>query len=159
MQEADTKIIEQLKQYADQGLPFYQAKDALLKQGYQDEAIEQAADQYQYGSQPKPPDAATAAFAKDPKDTELVAQTILKDDKKERREVAVADGVAGGHSIDLQSDIKYQNKFLYDIGMSWWTWLLIEGAITGIIIYFNLPQYLFGIVAIILVIVLAVKRA
>ncbi|HTB48480.1 MAG TPA: hypothetical protein VK712_00160 [Verrucomicrobiae bacterium] len=159
MQEADPKIVEMLKQYADQGLTFYQAKEALLKQGYQDAAIEQAADQYQYGSKPKPPDPATAAFAKDPQDAERVAQTILKDDKKEREEVAIVDGVAGQYAPDLQSDVKYQNKFLSDIGMSWWTWLIIEGAITAIIIYFKLPQYLFGIVALILVIVLAVKRA
>ncbi len=159
MPETDPKIVESLKLYASQGLTFYQAKQELLKQGYQDEAIEMAADDYQYGSKPKPPDPATAAFEKDPKDTELVAQTILKDDKKEREEQAIVDGVAGQESPDIQSDLKYQNNFLFDIGMSWWTWLVIELLVAGVIFWLRLPLICYGVIMLILVVVLAIKSA
>jgi len=159
MPETDLKIVELMKQYADQGLTFYQAKQELIKQGYQEEAIDQANDEYQYGSKPKPLDPATAIFAKDPKDTELVAKSILKDQKVEREDQAIADGLAGQYSVDLQSDIKYQNNFLFDIGMSWWTWIIIEIIISGVIVWFKLPQFLYGIVVIILIIVLAIKRS
>lgn len=152
-------IIEQLKQFSNEGLSFEAAKEKLTGQGYSEEAIELATDSYQYGSKPKAPDPATAAFAKDPKDTELVAQIILKDAKKEREEQAIVDGVAGQSSPDLQSDLKYQNNFLYDIGMSWWTWLIIELVVTGVIIYFKLPRFLYSVVILIVIIVLAIKRA
>lgn len=159
MSDVDPKIVELLKRYSDQGLTFYQAKQELTRQGYQEEAIELASDQYQYGDKPKAPDPATAIFAKDPKDTELVAQAILKDYKKEREEQAIVDGIAGQASPDLQSDIKYQNNYLYDIGMSWWTWLIIEFAITGVLFWLKLPLFFYSIIIIPIIIVLAIKRA
>jgi len=156
--EADSEIIERLKQASNQGLSFFQAKQALLQQGYKDEEIETAADSYEYGTKPATTDPVTAAFAKDPQDTEKIGQDILRDDKKQREEQALADGIAGEHSIDIQSDLKYQNKFLHDIGMSWWTWIVINIVLSGAIFWFRLPFYAYSIVGIIFVIIFSIKR-
>jgi len=157
--ESDSEIVERLKQASNQGLSFFQAKQALLQQGYKDEYIEAAADNYQYGSRPAAPDPATAAFAKDPQDTEKVGKDIMKEGKKKREEQAIVDGIAGEYSTDIQSDVKYQNNFLHDIGMSWWTWTVINIILIGVIFWFNLPFYAYSIVVLILIIVFSIKRA
>lgn len=157
--EVDQTIVNALKQYSSQGVTFFQAKQALLKQGYKDEDIELASGSYDYGSPQSQPDPLTQDFKKDPQDTEKVAQDLLKNDKQQREEQAVVNGIAGQHSVDLQSDLKYQNNFLSAIGMSWWTWIVIEIVVSAAIYFFKLPKYSYGITALILVVALAIKRA
>jgi hypothetical protein len=157
--EIDQQIVDLLKTYSNQKFTFYQAKEKLIRAGYKEEDIKRTADIYQYGAIPKPADPAIADYEKDPQDTEKVAQEILEDQKKERERQAIADGLAEQLSPDLQSDIKYQNNYLYDIGMSWWTWLAIELVTAGIIYWFHLPQACYSVIVVTLVIVFARKRA
>ena len=157
--ETDPKIIELLKQYTNQDISYYQAKQNLIKLGYKEEDIESAGDNYEYGTKPVPLDPTTALFAKDPEDTTAVAQDILKEQKKDREEQAIADGLAGQRSPDLQSDLKFQNNYLQDIGMSWWLWIAIEFVIVGLLYWLKLPTLLYSIIILPIIIVLAIKRA
>lgn len=157
--EVDQTIVAKLKTCASQGLTFYQAKQQLAQDGYSEEAIQLAADNYAYGSVPPPADPATAVFATDSADTEKVGADMLKDAKAIREEEAISDGLAGEAGPDIQTSVKYQNNYLHDIGMSWWTWLFINAVIVGVIVFFHLPHILASVVVIILIIVFAVKRA
>jgi hypothetical protein len=154
-------IVSKLKEFSKQGLTFYQAKEKLLTEGYQKSDIDVATDGYQYGSDdtPSPPNPVTLAFEKDPEGAKKVAESIIKDDKKRLRTEALAEGLAGELGPDIQSRLTYESNFLYDIGMSWWLWLLIELVLGCLVLFLRLPLYSYGIIMIVFVVYMAIKRA
>ena len=142
MPESDTnnQIVEQLKQYSASGLSFEVAKEKLASQGYTEEAINFATDDYQYGSKQVSdiPSKVTEYFDQHPdqavEDGSKLLQAKAKEDASDDRMQAGLDLMAEDTAPDLQSEVAYQYKFSHDVGISYWL-LFILGVIVNIAAY------------------------
>src|ERR1039458_3947601 len=113
MVETDTnnQIIEQLKSYSASGLSFEAAKEKLASQGYTEEAINLATDDYQYGSKQVSdiPSKVTEYYDQHPdqalEDGSKLLQAKEKEDASDARMQAGLDLMAEDTAPDLQSEV------------------------------------------------------
>ena len=82
--KVNQKIIQKLKQSADAGLTYYQAKQNLLDNGYNDKDIELASYEYQYGHKPAKhePSPMELALEKHTEIADKIANAIIKEDNE-----------------------------------------------------------------------------
>jgi hypothetical protein len=172
MAEPDTndQIVEQLKQHSSTGLSFEAAKEKLIAQGYTEEAINLATDDYQYGLKQVSdvPDKVTQYFDQHPdqavKDGEKLLAAKQQEDAKDARMQAGLDLMAEDTAPDVQSHVSYQYKFAQDVGVSYWLLIIlgiaINGAAFGLVSWLGISNWFYavnGILTLVLL-VLLIKR-
>lgn len=173
MDESDgPKIKASLDESSAAGLSFEAAKQKLAAAGYSEQAINQAADNYQYGQKQVADDGSaqvTSYLEAHPEqaeaDGEAMLQAKAKDDAKETRMRAGLDAMAAEASPDLQSEVHYDYRFAQDTGIPFWA-LLVVGLVVdvgtaAIVTILKIPRWYYAINGIIslAVIVLLVKHA
>ena len=124
------KIINQLKGYSVDGLKFEEAKQKLLAEGYTEDDIGIALDEYQYGAQPEAsdiPKKVTEYYDAHPRQAVLDGTALLKAKRKEalaeKRNKAIlniaAAKAAGQFGVmGTGSQVEYESKISWDLGVS-----------------------------------------
>jgi hypothetical protein len=125
-----------LKAAKTKGLSFIAAKNLLISEGFSEEQINQASDQFQYDQavQVDSPDKVEEYFESHPAQATQDGIDLLKaksdDDNKEAREMAAADMMAAAVSprfdrAPTEPQMYFLNKFAFDVGISTWVLLLL----------------------------------
>ncbi len=142
----ESEIIEKLKQYSELGVPYFQAKENLLKAGYSDNDLKLVAYSYTYGEKPPEPDPVKQAMAKNPELAEKIAAGIADemkatDDMHGLKELTKDDVIN-----DSNTNAPEAHSKVVQVGLSWWLWLLVALTMIAVMLTLKSPIWYYGLV-------------
>jgi len=170
------RIINLLQQFSSAGLNFEEAKQKMISQGYSEESINAATDDYQYGSKQVSdiPTQVTEYFQAHPEQALADGASLLaakrKEDLADAHNQAILDMAAaqaaaqfGAQGID--AEVEYKSKFAADVGISFWLLtglgFVVSGAVCFLTYWFHLTGWFYAIngLASLTLMLLLIKRS
>ena len=112
------KLLEEYRAFGTKGIALEQAKISLSSAGWTNEEIEEVIAQNTYRPIEVNNNGDVTIQGSD-QALMKVGKLMLDEERAERRDVAIADGLASEYAPGIEAKLVYKNKFYDDIGMSW----------------------------------------
>lgn len=137
-------LLEKLRQLDTQRVPFFEAKNRLMAEGYTDQEIAHALYSFSYDGKPnvpKPHDPTAAYYAANPEEAKKIGTYILENAKSSGYGRKAAYFLASQYAPGHHARAKYSLQFADEIGYPFFTALFSFIPSFLLTVQYNLPTW------------------